>query len=59
MTPENEWVTNDQYTGTVNITKIDTVNKFVSGTFQFTAINLYNAPQPLSVTEGRFDVKYL
>ena len=57
FTPDNEWVTTSPYTGTVNITKIDSINHFVSGTFQFQAINLYNAPQPISVTEGRFDVK--
>ena len=58
MTPSNEWVTNAQYTGAVTITKIDSVNRFVSGTFYFNMINLYNNPQPLAVTEGRFDVKY-
>ena len=58
ITPENEWITNAQYTGSVTITKIDTVNRFVSGTFQFNAINMYNSPVPLSVTEVRFDVKY-
>lgn len=57
LTPENEWITNPSYTGTVTITKIDTINNFVSGTFQFNAINMYGTPQPLSVTEGRFDVK--
>lgn len=57
MTPTNEWMTSTQYTGTVTITKIDTVNWFVSGLFEFRAINLYNSPQPLTVTEGRFDVK--
>jgi len=57
FTPDNEWVTTSPYTGTVTITKIDSVNHFVSGTFEFQAINLYNNPQPISVTEGRFDVK--
>ena len=57
FTPDNEWVTTAPYTGTVTITKIDSVNHFVSGTFEFQAINLYNAAQPISVTEGRFDVK--
>ena len=57
ITPQNEWITSASYTGAVTITKIDTVNHFVSGTFQFNAINLYNSPQPVSVTEGRFDVK--
>jgi Family of unknown function (DUF6252) len=57
VTPDNEWVTSAPYTGTVTITKIDSVNHFVSGTFEFQAINLYNNPQPINVTEGRFDVK--
>ena len=57
LTPENEWITSSQYTGSVHITKIDALNQFISGTFSFTAINLYNTPQVMSVTEGRFDVR--
>ena len=55
--PLNEWITDTQYTGQVEVTKTDTLNKIISGTFQFTATNLYNTPQPISVTEGRFDVR--
>ena len=58
ITPENEWITSNQYTGSVTITALDTIARFVSGTFQFNAINLYNNPIPLTVTEGRFDVEY-
>ena len=58
ITPENEWITSAQYTGSVTVTKLDIVSKIVSGTFQFNAINLYNTPVPLTVTEGRFDIKY-
>jgi len=57
MTPENEWVTSAAYSGTVTITRIDTVNRIASGTFQFTMMNIYNTPQPVTVTEGRFDVR--
>lgn len=57
LIPLNEWMTNSQYTGQVEITRTDTVNRIVSGTFQFQAINLNNSPQPINVTEGRFDVK--
>lgn len=57
MTPENEWLTSTTYTGSVTITRLDLAEKVVSGTFQFNAINSYNTPQPLSVTEGRFDLK--
>jgi hypothetical protein len=56
--PTGEWKTNSQYTGSVNVTKTDTVNKIVSGTFEFQAAtdNAYNNA-PITVTEGRFDVK--
>jgi len=58
ITPDNEWLTSDLYTGSVIITAVDTINRFVSGTFQFSAINFYNTPTPLTVTEGRFDIDY-
>jgi hypothetical protein len=57
ITPVNEWMTNTTYTGSVNITKADTVNRILAGTFSFNAINSYGTPKPLSVTEGRFDIK--
>jgi hypothetical protein len=55
--PINEWVTNASYTGTVTITKLDSINHIVSGTFQFNMINLQSTPEPLNVTEGRFDIR--
>ncbi len=57
FTPENEWMTSSVYTGSVTITKLDTINKIVSGTFQFNMMNIFNTPEPLAVTEGRFDIK--
>ncbi len=57
FTPENEWLTSSTHTGSVTITRLDLVNKIVAGTFQFTAMNLYNAPKLLTVTEGRFDLR--
>ncbi len=54
--PQNEWITSAQYNGSITFTVVDTVRRFVSGTFQFNAINMYNDPIPISVTEGRFDV---
>jgi hypothetical protein len=57
LTPQNEWLTSTTSTGTVTLTKFDLTNKIVSGTFQFNALNIYNAPEPLAVTEGRFDIK--
>lgn len=57
LTPENEWLTSAANTGVVNITKLDTVNWIVSGTFHFDMMNIYNTPDPVAVTEGRFDLK--
>jgi hypothetical protein len=57
ITPQNEWLTSSTYTGWVTITRIDDVNMIVSGTFEFKALNIYNAPEPMTVTEGRFDLK--
>jgi hypothetical protein len=56
INPQEEWLTSSLYNGSITITKVDTVNQFVSGTFQFNAKSLYNNPDPLVVTEGRFDV---
>jgi hypothetical protein len=56
--PKNEWITNPQSTGRVELTKFDTVNKIISGTFDFVATNIDSAHQKMQVTEGRFDVKY-
>lgn len=57
ITPENEWITNTQYTGSINVTAYDTVNNFISGTFEFNAVDLDNGAPPVHVTDGRFDVK--
>jgi hypothetical protein len=57
FTPQDEWITSSTHTGSVNITKMDTVNKVVSGNFQFDAKSLYSS-DVLHVTEGRFDIKY-
>jgi len=58
ITPLNEWITSPSYPGSFTITKLDTVASIVSGTFEFTAMNIYNTPAPLTVKEGRFDLKY-
>ena len=56
FTPQDEWITSATHTGSVTISKIDTAAHIVSGTFQFSMQNIYNEPEPLSVTEGRFDL---
>ena len=48
--------TNATHTGTVTLTRIDTVARIAAGTFQFTAFNHRNG-QTVTVTEGRFDVR--
>ena len=50
--------TSKQHTGNLNITKIDRVNKILSGTFSFTAVNENNLNDVKSITDGRFDVTY-
>lgn len=53
----DEWITSNNATGTVQVTKIDWVNRIVSGTFEFTA-NAKRGSGSITVTEGRFDVKF-
>ena len=55
--PGQAFVTNPQYTGTVNITRADTANKIVSGTFAFTVYDP-DLKQTIRITDGRFDVDY-
>lgn len=57
INPLNEWITSSQYTGSVTITKWDLSNGIVSGTFAFTAGSMDNSAPPITVTDGRFDVK--
>lgn len=58
VNPLDEWITSASQTGSVTITKLDTGAHIVSGNFQFNAENLVNPVQTISVTEGRFDIKY-
>ena len=56
FTSTDEWKTNQQFTGSVTITVNDRTNKILAGTFQFQAASLYGR-EPITVTDGRFDVK--
>ncbi len=58
FTPTNEWLTSATYSGTVNISLLDTANNILAGTFQFTAADIYGSDPPVTITEGRFDVRY-
>lgn len=53
---EDEWITGSSAGGQVVVTKYDLPNRILSGTFQFTA-NAKFGSAPITVTEGRFDVK--
>ena len=57
INPLNEWITGPAHTGSVTLTKLDLANGTVSGTFEFTAGSMDNSASPITVTEGRFDVK--
>lgn len=57
INPLNEWITNTQYTGSVTITKWDLPNMIVSGTFEFKAGSMDSSAAPITVTDGRFDIK--
>ena len=48
--------TNNTYTGTINITRCDTINRIYSGTFSFKGVDV-NTGKVVNVTDGRFDVK--
>ena len=56
FTPTGEWKTNAQHTGTITITVNDKTNRILAGTFQFEAASL-DGSEPITVTDGRFDVK--
>ena len=51
------YMTNSNYTGTVTITKADTVGKTVAGLFNFTAQD-YASKRTITIIEGRFDVNF-
>jgi hypothetical protein len=52
------WATTDTETGTVKITKFDTQNKIVSGTFSFRCRSTNATPEIRNITDGVFDVKW-
>lgn len=58
FTPISEWLTSATNSGTVTVTLMDTTNNILSGTFQFTAEDVYGTAAPITVSEGRFDVRY-
>jgi hypothetical protein len=57
INPLNQWITSSQYTGSVTITKWDLPNMIVSGTFEFKAGSIDSSAAPITVTNGRFDIR--
>jgi hypothetical protein len=57
VNPEFEWMTSATTTGTVTLTRVDTVQRIVSGTFSFSGKELFGAAADITVTEGRFDIR--
>ncbi len=51
-----EYMTTQIKNGELKISKLDTINRIVSGTFWFDAVN--KEGQKVQVREGRFDLKY-
>ncbi len=52
----DDYFTDTAHTGTVTLTRIDTVAGIAAGTFQFTALD-YQSGKTVTVTDGRFDVR--
>lgn len=43
--------------GIINITYVDYDKNIISGTFSFTAVNLKDSNDQISITDGRFDIQ--
>ncbi len=58
--PGKTYVTNfdGRINGKIVILKFDTVNKIISGTFEFKAKENENSTELKTITEGKFDVKW-
>ena len=54
------YVTDNEHTGQIIITKLDTVNKIISGKFNFNAIQscVYKNCTSTIILDGQFDVKF-
>jgi len=52
----HEYLTTTSEIGELKITKLDSINRIVSGTFWYDAIN--SSGEKVQVREGRFDMKY-
>lgn len=57
-TTKNDYITTTRFPGSVSITRFDTTAHIVSGTFQGSVYDVSNQAGPVTITEGRFDVRY-
>lgn len=56
----SEWyVGNTPGEGSLTITRLDTVENIISGTFSFKGQPRFNSDKTVSVTDGRFDIRYV
>ncbi len=51
----SEYYCTEEMFGSIHITYIDTINKIISGTFEFDAVNENNNTDTIRVRDGRFD----
>lgn len=57
--PEGYYLTGPTATGQLTVTRLDTVAKIISGTFELTAQKVRGeGPETVRLTDGRFDVRY-
>ncbi|MCX7610941.1 MAG: DUF6252 family protein [Ignavibacterium sp.] len=57
QTGEYQTTASSEYSGKINIIKLDRANKIISGTFEFNA-KKSNSTQKKVITAGKFDVKW-
>lgn len=57
-TTYTDYITTKRYPATLIITRVDTVARVVSGTFEGSVYDVSNKVGPLAITQGRFDVQY-
>ncbi len=53
-----DYITNSKFNGSINITRLDTANHIIAGTFEFTAENTNGSGETVKVTDGRFDINW-
>lgn len=57
-TPTADYTSRPNGRGTLNVKYWDRNNRIIAGTFEFVAVNINNPNETITITEGRFDLKY-